>query len=103
MGRAAPAGEIRHQRALLSHGEFVTGGLADNDELRFPLQFVRFLGAVTASLFSDHEEKTEIVDGLAAKTVTRFDHRGNNALRVARPAAIEKVLVFPDRQNRWNG
>src|SRR5262245_28828695 len=102
MRRASLAGEIRQERALLSLCEFVSGRLPDNDEVRFPLQFIRFSGAVAAAFLAYHEEEAEVVDSLASKSISRFNHCRDDSLGVAGSAPVEEVLVLADRQDRWN-
>jgi len=102
MGSTSLAGEVRYQRAFLSDGELVARGLAYNDKIGLPLKLVGLLRAIAAAFLAHHKEKTEVINRLAAKAISRFEHCRNDSFGVARPAAIKKIFVFANGQNGRN-
>src|SRR5215471_157907 len=95
---ASLARQIRHQYSLLRNGKLVPRGLTDDDEVRLPLQRVRQLGAIAVAFFSNDEKESKVIDGLAAKTVSGFQHRRDDSLRVTRPTTVEILFVFANGQ-----
>src|SRR5262249_1396921 len=71
---------------------------ADNDILGIPFKRICGLSADAIGLFTNEKQISEVRDAIAAKMVPRFQHRSNDAFRIASAPAIKKLVVFAD----WN-
>ena len=64
---------------------------------------VRRLRADRVGLLADDEEKREVVEAARPQPLPRRDHRGDDALRVARAAAVDPVVILGKREPRRHG
>src|SRR5687768_11031757 len=70
--------------------------------MRVPLQRIRSFCTAAVGLLPNHKEIAEVFDTRGAQPVTGFNHGGDDSLRIAGAATVQKVVVFPNGQYRWN-
>src|SRR5205809_6892912 len=100
MRGTATHSEVRHHRAFLGARQPVFGRLTNDDVFGLPLHRIGGLGSRAVRLFANHQKVSEIGGTVAAKPGTGFDHRSDDSLRVACPAAVKILGAFPNWQIR---
>ena len=80
--------------------EAALGRLAVDQKPRAAGRVVRQLRAVAAALLADDEQQADAGFAFAPQAIDRGDLRGENALRVARAAAVEPIAVDAARKKR---
>ena len=104
--RHASLGDHFHaQRSLRRECDAVLGGLAIHQKSAAIAEtrgiFIGHLRAQAVALFAHHEQQSN-VNSLLAQSFRSRDLRGDDALRIARPAAVNAPRIFRRRNERRN-
>ena len=100
MGGPPTSGQLHAERASVGCPKTTVGRLAVDQKAAVLRPEVRGLCAVTTPLLPNDEEHAEIADAALPQTLRCGHLRGEDALGVARAAAVEPAVQDPAREER---
>src|SRR5215475_11201866 len=90
--RSAPGGfQLQTQHAAGGKAQPAVGGLAVHEKARSCGGQIGRPRAVTATLLAHHKQQTDALFAVATQLIGRANLRGENALRVTGPAAVDST------------